>query len=418
MAEATAGEALGLRLRRETPAVLHAEVRGWAYFDGPSGTQMISSAIDTMAGQARTGLSNRHGFSPAGDETEDAIAHARAALAALFRADGYHVVFGQNMTSLAFSLGHAFARQRGGENVAVVVTELEHAANVDAWVQPFADKGGHTSWIRVDPETFELRGEDLDEAGAEQAVAIVAATAAANAVGAVPDLERVRALARATGALFVVDAVHAVPHTPPDLMELDADVLLCSGYKFYGPHVGVALVRATLADELPVFKVRPAPERGPERLETGSQNHEGIAALGATIEALARLAGRSGGAGARHTLSCLGEWEATLGERLVAGLRSIPSVRVFGHAEGKGTDVATVAFNIHGRAPAEVAAALRRQGIFVTAGDFYATALASRTGVAETGGWVRAGIAGYTSEGETDQLVAAVAAIAGGQGLP
>jgi len=324
------------------------------------------------------------------------------------------VAFGQNMTSLAFALGHAFARQRGGDGASVVVTELEHAANVDAWAQPFAFRGGHTRWIRVDPESFELREEDLEEAGADRSVALVAATAAANAVGAVPDLARVRSLARATGALFVVDAVHAVPHAPPDLTTLDADVVLCSAYKFYGPHVGIALVRAELAEGLPAFKVVPAPESGPERLETGSQNHEGIAALAATLEALARLTGGAGGAGARHTLACLGEWEGHLGRRLVAGLRSIPGVRVFGHDGGEATSVPTVAFNLRGRRPAEVASGLRRSGLFVTAGDFYATALAARTGVAATGGWVRAGLAGYTAAEEVDRLLATVEVIAGG----
>lgn len=406
------GERLSLELRAATPAVLHGDVRGWSYFDGPSGTQMIEAAITASACLARSGLSNRHGFSPAGDETEDLVANARTALSALFRADGYDVVFGQNMTSLAFSLGQAFARWRGGAGATVVVTELEHAANVDAWAQPFASRGGRTRWIRADAETFELRGEDVDHAAADRSVALVAVTAASNAVGVVPSLEPLRALARATGALFVVDAVHAAPHAPPDLAALGADVLLCSGYKFYGPHVGVGLVRSDLARELPAFKVTPAPEEGPERLETGSQNHEGIAALGATLEALGRLAGSGGAGAARSTLEQLGEHEAHLGGRLVEGLRSIPGVRVFGHGGDGPRHVATVAFTVRGLPAQGAAAALRRRGLFLTAGDFYATALAQRAGVAETGGWLRAGVSGYTIESEVDRLVGAVEALA------
>lgn len=399
------------QLRGMTPAILHGETRGWSYFDGPSGTQMIAPAIDAFVAFAHSGLSNRHGYSPAGDETEDVVAFAREQLRSLFHADGYQVVFGQNMTSIAFSLGHALARQRGREGARVVVTELEHMANVDAWVQPFSERGGTVHWLRVDPGSLELRSEDVEAAGAAGGVSVVAATAAANAIGAVPDLVPLRDLASAEDAVFVVDGVHAVPHAPPDLAQIGADIFLCSGYKFYGPHVGVALVRQSLLEELRAYKVTPAPVSGPEKLETGSQNHEGLASLAATITGLGRLVGRSDGAGAREALEVLGDREGELVARLVEGLRSIPNVRVFGHDGHEERFVATVAFTVGGRTPSEVAGALRRQGMFVTAGDFYATALAARLGVADTGGFVRAGLAGYTSEEDVQRLVEAVVAL-------
>lgn len=414
MGEVTASRTpreLSCRLRAQTPAVLHAETRGWSYFDGPSGTQMIAAGIDALAAHPRQGLSNRHGHSPAGDETEALIAFARSELAALFRAGGYRVVFGQNMTSLAFSLGHALARQRGGEGTSVVVTELEHSANVDPWVQPFAEKGAATKWVRVDEESLALRDDDIAAAEDASGVSVVAVTAAANAVGVVPEIAPLRELARRSGAALVVDGVHVVPHDPPDLAELGADIFLCSGYKFYGPHVGIALVRESLAAELPAYKVTPAPGGGPERFETGSQNHEGIASLGATIAGLGRLIGRPDGAGAREALRALGRQEGELGASLVKGLRAIPGVEVVGHDGGQ-QYVATVAFNVAGQAPFEVSQALRSRGVFATSGDFYASALAARLGVHASGGWVRAGIAGYTTEDDVARLLDAVTTVA------
>ncbi len=406
------GAEISWQLRSMTPAVLHGEIRGWSYFDGPSGTQMISPAIEAFVGFSRSGLSNRHGYSPAGDETEAVVSSARAQLRSLLHAEGYHVVFGQNMTSLAFSLGHALARQRGRDGVQVVVTELEHRANIDPWVQPFSDRGARVHWLHVDPESLTLQREDIERADSEEGVAVVAATAAANAVGAVPDLAPLRDLAAAHGAVFVVDGVHAVPHAPPDVSELGADIFLCSAYKFYGPHVGVALVRESLLDELPAYKVVPAPSGGAEKLETGSQNHEGIASLAATIAGLGWLVGSSGGEGAREALHALGHREKELVDLLVEELRSMPNVRVFGHDGKSGAFVATVAFTVIGRSPCEAAGALRQDGVFVTAGDFYATALAARLGVDRTGGFIRAGLAGYTSEEDVRHLVDSVKKLA------
>ncbi len=403
-------EEVSRRLRAQTPAVLHAETRGWSYFDGPSGTQMIGAGIDALATHARQGLSNRRGYSPAGDETEALIAFARSEVAALFLAEGYRVVFGQNMTSLAFSLGHALARQRAREGTSVVVTELEHAANVDPWVQPFAEKGATTRWLRVDRESLAVRSEDI-EAAQDADISVVAVTAAANAVGVMPEIAPLRELARRSGAAFVVDGVHVVPHGPPDVAELGADVFICSGYKFYGPHVGVALVRESLAAELPAYKVTPAPSGGPEQFETGSQNHEGIASLGGTVAGLGRLVESPNGTGARAALRALGRQEGELGTSLVKGLRAIPGVEVVGHDGGQ-QYVATVAFNVAGRTPSEISQALRSRGVFVTSGDFYASALAARLGVDVSGGWVRAGVAGYTTEDDVARLLDAVTTVA------
>lgn len=239
----------------------------------------------------------------------------------------------------------------------------------------------------------------------------MAVTAASNAVGVKPDLVAVRDAARAAGATLVVDGVHAAPHDPTDLTALGPDIYLCSAYKFYGPHVGVAFVRRSLVEQLAAFKVLAAPDTGPEKFETGSQNHEGIAALSGTIAGLGRLVGPGTGLSAREALRALGKEEGRLATALVNEIRGIPGVRVVGH-HGKATDfVATVAFAVDGAAPASVASGLRRRGVFVTAGDFYATALAGRLGVGGTG-WVRVGLAGYTSDEDVEHLVAALWAVA------
>ncbi|MHB1986464.1 MAG: aminotransferase class V-fold PLP-dependent enzyme [Acidimicrobiales bacterium] len=407
------GEMLSMALREQTPAAGYAETRGWSYFDGPSGTQMIESAIGTMAGYARHGMSNRHGISPAGDETEALVGRARSELRGLFNAADYEVVFGQNMTSLAFSFAHALARLRGRRGARVATTELEHRANVDPWFQSFAVHGGEEFWIRIDSETLRLDESDIEQAGGDH-LALVAATAAANAVGVKPDLSRLRDLAEHAGAIFVVDGVHVVPHDPPDLGELAPDIFFCSGYKFYGPHVGVALVRRELCEELTAFKVLPAPQHGAEKFETGSQNHEGIAGLLAAVDALARLSGLSGGPGARATLQALGHHESELLAWILGQLRSMRGVKIVGHDNVSDDWVATVAFTIAGRPPLEIATALRAEGVFVTSGDFYATPLAARLGVEHGGGWVRAGLAGYTSYNDAHHLVEALTKVIGG----
>jgi selenocysteine lyase/cysteine desulfurase len=398
---------IGLRLRAVTPAVLHGESRGWAYFDGPSGTQMIGAAIEATAHFASTGLSNRHGYSPAGDETENVVATARRELRAFFVAEDYDVVFGQNMTSLAFALGHAVARGWHRDSGSLVITELEHAANVYPWTLPLAERGVGTLTVTVDPESLELDLASLERVDSAAGVPVVATTAAANAVGVKPDLHQLRDFARAHDALFVVDGVHATPHDPSDLSELQPDVYLCSGYKFYGPHVGVALVRKAVAEALRPYKVAPAPESGGEKFETGSQNHEGVAALAATLCGLGRLVGRANGSGAREAVQALGAVETDHARLLVEELRGLPGVHIVGHGDKDMRFVATVALTVDGLAPVEVAQALRARGVFVTCGDFWATHLAQRLGVKGSGGWVRVGLAGYTTLEEVRRLVAA-----------
>ena len=408
----TAGT-LGAQLRDMTPAILHGESRGWSYFDGPSGTQMIAPAIDAAAEFSRTGLANRGNPSPAGEETENVVATARAELRAMFRADAYDVVFGQNMTSLAFALGHAFARRWARGAGTLVVTMLEHAGNVESWAQPFAERGVRTATIDVDDRTLALEPGGFDRVDAHGGVALVAITGAANSVGVKPDLAQAHDFARAHDALFVVDGVHATPHGPLDLADVDPDVFLCSAYKFYGPHLGIALIKSDLLDELRTFKVAPAPDSGPEKLETGTQNHEAIAGLAAAVCGVGRLVGRPSGDGARAALHALGAADEAVASRLAGDLRSLPGVRVFGHQGDETAHAPTIAFTVDGIPPEEVGRALRQRGVFVTTGDFYATRLARRLGVDAWGGWVRVGLSGYTNSEDVGRLLESLSRIVG-----
>ncbi len=411
----TTMQTIGGRLRAITPAILHGESRGWSYFDGPSGTQMIEPAIAANAELCRTGLANRGNPSPAGDETEHLVASARREVQAMFNADQYDVVFGQNMTSLAFALGHAFARRWGRDRGTVVVTALEHAGNVDTWAQPFGERGVRTATVDVDDETLDLAADGYERVATEGGVALVAITAAANSVGVKPDLGRARDFARAHDSLFVVDGVHATPHGPPDLSLVDPDVFLCSAYKFYGPHIGIALVKKDLLDELRPYKLAAAPGSGPDKLETGTQNHEAIAGVVATVLGLGRLVGRPSGEGARDVLCALGAADEETASGLAEDLRSLPGVRVFGHQDEKTPYAPTIALTVEGVAPADVGRALRQDGVFVTTGTFYAAGLARRLGLDVSGGWVRAGLSGYTDERDVDRLVGSLSKVVAGR---
>jgi len=406
--EKLSGQQVGALLRAETSAVTYGESKGWCYFDGPSGTQMIDRAIRTMRVHVRTGMSNRHGFSPAGDDTEAFIGRARREVRAFYDAEGYEVVFGQNMTSLAFTFSHAIARAHGRGNRPVVVSELEHRGNVDPWLQAFATYGTDPVWLRVDEDTLELRRDDIDQLRNGPPPALIAVTAASNAIGIQPNLKELSAIALAQDSLLVIDAVHASPHGPPSVRELKPDILLSSAYKFYGPHVGMALIRSELCDELEAFKVEPAPSRGPEKFETGSQNHEAIAGLVGTLDGLASLVGGSGGEGARAAIIALSEYEEELASSLVRELKKFDGVHVFRGSDDSSVYTPTIAISADRFAPGELAARLRDRGVFVTAGDFYATPLAARLGVGEEGGWMRIGLAGYTTPFECDVLLNAL----------
>ena len=393
-----------------------------AFFDGPGGTQVPQAVADAMTDYLLHHNANTHWAYPTSVRTDAMIGGARAAVADLLGGAPEEIVFGHNMTTLTFHLGRAL--RRGGGAVApfgpgdeIVVTELDHHANVAPW-QTLADEcGGTLRMARLDPATGLLDWDDL-AACLTPRTRLLAITAASNALGTRVDVARAAEMARAVGALTFVDAVHAVPHALPDVHALaraGVAFLGCSSYKFYGPHAGILWGRADLLAELDVPKLAPAPDTAPERFETGTQNHEAIVAIGATVDFLASMgddAGVARGARRERLQRAYARLHAA-GDALLAplweGLHALPGVTLYGPPPGTPRSP-TVSFSVAGLTPREVSVALAARGVYASHGDFYASTVARRYGRAGVG-FVRAGCAAYTTRDEVDRLVDGVAAL-------
>ena len=381
-----------------------------AYFDGPGGTQVPRTVADAMSDYLLHHNANTHWCYPTSEETDALLAGAREACADFVGARPDEVAFGANMTTLTFHLARALGRGWGpGDEV--VITELDHHANVAPW-QAIARERGIT--LRTVP--LNVRTGELDWAALEAAltprVRLLAIGAASNALGTVTDVTGAARLARRVGALSFVDAVHYAPHALVDVAEIGCDFLACSSYKFYGPHLGLLFGRRDLLAGLDVPKLLPAPDTAPERLETGTQNHEGIVGAREAVEFLASLGEgptrRARLDDSRRRLHAAGQ---LLVEQLWAGLSDIAGVTLYGPPPSR-PRTSTVSFTVAGHHAVDVARQLARQAVFVSHGDFYATTVMERLGLAEHG-VVRAGCACYTTAGEVDRLVKGVARLVG-----
>jgi cysteine desulfurase family protein (TIGR01976 family) len=404
---ASAGTASVESIRSRFPALLrrHAGL-AVAYFDGPGGTQVPQSVVDAVSDYLLNHNANTHWAYPTSVETDEALAAARAAFADFLGGRPSEIAFGANMTTLTFHLGRALGR-RWAPGDEIVVTELDHHANVDPWRQLARVRDFVVRTARFRPDTGQLDMDDLAEALGPR-TRLVAIGAASNALGTKSDVRRAAELAHAKGALLFVDAVHYAPHALVDVRALGADFLACSAYKFYGPHVGVLWGRQGLLQALDVPKLEPAPENAPDRLETGTQNHEGIVGAAAAVDFLASLsAGPDRRSRLAATMGALHARGQELVERLWKGLQAIPGVRLYGPSPTE-PRTPTVAFTVKGLASEEVAKALVRRAVFVSNGDFYATTVVRRLGH-ERDGLVRAGCACYTTPAEVDRLVEGVA---------
>jgi cysteine desulfurase family protein (TIGR01976 family) len=404
---ASAGTASVESIRSRFPALLrrHAGL-AVAYFDGPGGTQVPQSVVDAVSDYLLNHNANTHWAYPTSVETDEALAAARAAFADFLGGRPSEIAFGANMTTLTFHLGRALGR-RWAPGDEIVVTELDHHANVDPWRQLARVRDFVVRTARFRPDTGQLDMDDLAEALGPR-TRLVAIGAASNALGTKSDVRRAAELAHAKGALLFVDAVHYAPHALVDVRALGADFLACSAYKFYGPHVGVLWGRQGLLQALDVPKLEPAPENAPDRLETGTQNHEGIVGAAAAVDFLASLsAGPDRRSRLAATMGALHARGQELIERLWKGLQAIPGVRLYGPSPTE-PRTPTVAFTVKGLASEEVAKALVRRAVFVSNGDFYATTVVRRLGH-ERDGLVRAGCACYTTPAEVDRLVEGVA---------
>jgi cysteine desulfurase family protein (TIGR01976 family) len=397
-------------IRSSFPALArHHAGRPVAYFDGPGGTQVPGSVVDAIGDYLLHHNANTHWRYPTSEETDRLIAQSRAALGDFLGARPDEIAFGANMTTLTFHLARALGR-RWGPGDEIVVTELDHHANVAPWRALERERGVTIRVVPLLPDTGELDWPALERALSGR-TRLLAIGAASNALGTVTDVERACALARAAGALTFVDAVHYAAHVAVDVGRIGCDFLACSAYKFYGPHIGILFGRHDRVAALDVPKLAPAPDSAPERLETGTLNHEGIVGAGAAVEFLASLArGGDRAARLRRGLVVLHERGRSLLERLWTGLSEIREVKLFGPPPDR-PRTPTVSFTVGGRSSDEVATALAAQGLFVSNGDFYATTVVQRLGLAGQG-LVRAGCACYTTGEEVDRLIAGVRSLA------
>ena len=386
--------------------------RAAAFFDGPGGSQVPQSVIDAQSDYYLRANANSHGGFLTSRRTDDVILRARGAAAALLGAAGPQTIsFGQNMTTLNFALARAIGRTLApGDEI--VVTDLDHDANVAPWLG-LAEVGAQLRACPVQLDTC-----TLDMAALRSLIGPrtrhIAVGYASNAVGTVNDVAEVIRLGHAVGATVSIDAVHFAPHALIDAQALGADFLLCSAYKFFGPHVGILYSRPGALDALPTDRVRPQDPAAPTRIETGTLNHAALAGTTAAIETIAQ-AGEGETLRARivSAFAAIYPYEHGLARRLWQGLAAIPGVTLYGPPVGEALRAPTVAFRLQGQAPADVAERLGREGFFVWDGDFYATTLIERLGLADAGGVVRVGMAPYILESEVDALLAAVARIAG-----
>jgi cysteine desulfurase family protein (TIGR01976 family) len=376
-----------------------------AYFDGPGGTQVPRRVAEAVADYLLHHNANTHWAFATSQETDEALLGARGALADWLGGAPEEIVFGANMTTLTFHLGRALGRTwRKGE--VIVVTELDHHANSDTWRQAARERDVEVRVIRMRPQDGRLDEEDAARK-LTPGVRLLALGAASNALGTINDVARLTALAHAAGAVVFVDGVHYAAHHLPDVRAWGCDFFACSAYKFYGPHVGVLWGRRELIERLDAPKLAPASDSAPERLETGTLNHEGIVGAGAAIDFLASLAGSDGPRRTRLARVCavLHERAEELLAKLWNGLAEIRGVRLYGPPPGSAR-TATLAFTLAGHTPEAIAIALAARGVFVSHGDFYASTVARVYGELE--GFVRAGCAAYTTADEVERLLEGV----------
>jgi cysteine desulfurase family protein (TIGR01976 family) len=394
-------------IRADFPALARRENgHDVAYFDGPGGTQVPRAVAEAMTDYLFHHNANTHWVYPTSAETDAMLEDSRAAFADLFNATPADVSFGNNMTTLAFHLSRGLARgwKEGDE---IIVTELDHHANVAPWHAIARDHGLVVRTIPLNTTTFRHESDAIAAAIGKR-TRLVAIGAASNALGTITDVRAVCEMARAVGALSFVDAVHYTAHSLLDVQAIGCDFLACSSYKFYGPHAGVLFGRRQIVDTLDIPKLEPAPEAAPERLETGTQNHEGIVGAGAAVDYIASIGGEGGTRREQlaRAFAALHERGDALLARLWEGLIAIDGVTIYGPPPGT-PRTPTVSFTLRGYSTEAVARHLVSRGVYASNGDFYAKTVADRLGRGEDG-FVRAGAACYTSPEEIDRLIAGV----------
>jgi cysteine desulfurase family protein (TIGR01976 family) len=382
---------------------------GRAALDGAAGTQLPSAVIDAITEALRESMANVHGGFPGSERSTETVQQARLAVADLVGGTPDAVLLGPNMTTLTFMLADTLARSWGpGDEI--VVTTLDHDANIRPWVLAAQGAGATVRWAEFDVETGELPPSAFDGLIGER-TRLVAVTAASNAIGTRPDVRAIADRAHQAGALTYVDGVHATPHAPTDIAALGADFYACSSYKWFGPHAGAVIADPALLAGLEPPKLVPSPDQGPERFERGTAAFEQLAGIAAAVDWIAGLTDAAGSRRQR-VLAAMSAIERYLDELATVardGLAGIDGVRLLGSARRR---TSTISFTVDGVSPADVAAALIRDGINVWDGDNYAYELMQRFGLADSGGAVRASLVLYNDRSDVQRLVDAVERVA------
>jgi cysteine desulfurase family protein (TIGR01976 family) len=395
-------------VRRQFPALsLKVDGQPVVYLDNPAGTQVPQRVIDRTAEYWRTMNANRGGAFVTSEETDALIAEVREAAAVFLNAaSADEIVFGPNMTTLTFAVSRAIGRElRPGDEI--LVTRLEHDANVSPWLA-LQEQGVKVHFVDIAVPQCTLDMEDFRRQLGPR-TRLVAVTHASNAVGTIPDLAAISRAAHAAGAWVWVDAVHYGPHGPIDVRAIDCDFLVCSSYKFYGPHQGILYGRRELLERLRPYKVRPATDEGPSRWETGTQNHECLAGILGAFEYLADLGGSR--QMARPALEAamvrIQAHERALAARLIDGLEQIKGIQIYGitDAEQLNRRAPTVSLTWSPHRPEDLARWLGSHHVFTTHSDHYATELMNRLSLAEEGGTLRIGVAHYNTASEVDLVL-------------
>jgi cysteine desulfurase family protein (TIGR01976 family) len=383
------------------------------FLDGPGGTQVPRRVIDAVGNYLARSNANTHGGFATSRRTDETIAAARGAVADLLGCDPGEVVFGPNMTTLTFAFSRALGRElKPGDEL--VVTRLDHDANVAPWCA-LEERGAMVRVVDIQEKDCTLDMADLTRQLTPR-TKLVAVAYASNAVGTINDVAEIVRRAHAIGALVFVDAVHYAPHGPIDVCALDCDFLVCSPYKFFGPHMGALFGKQAHLTKLRPYKVRPATDASPECWETGTQNHEGLAGVAAAIDYLAELGRRVAlGAASRRAallaaMEAIRRYERRLMERLASGLSKIPGLTFYGISDPARFDqrTPTVALRLAGYSPQEAASYLAERGMFTWAGNYYAINLTERLGVESSGGMLRLGLVHYNTAEEVDRTLTAL----------
>ncbi len=404
-----------VHVRSQFPAL----TSGAVFFDNPGGTQVSRQVIDRMIGYLVTKNANRGGAFATSVASDAIIEEGRRAVADFLNAAGPdEIVFGPNMTTLTLGLSRALARELSpGDEI--LVTRLDHDANIAPWLLIAEDRGCTVRWVDFDVEDCTLRLDQL-EAALSGRTRLVAVGYASNAVGTINPVGRIVELARQAKALCFVDAVQYAPHGSIDVQALGCDFLVVSAYKFFGPHLGALYGRREHLERLRPYKVRPAPNEPPDKFETGTGNHEGIAGTLGAVEYLAELGETQGGGhperskdasrGRRwrleQAMSAIRAYEMELSRQLIEALSDIAGLRIWGITDSVALDrrVPTVSFTLEGFSPRQVAEALGKEGIYVWDGNYYALAVTERLGLESSGGMVRIGLAHYNTLEEIGRL--------------